>query len=337
MSKETLKVVIPMAGYGTRLRPHTWSKPKPLMRIAAGTVLDYVLELLQTLPDPNNVELIFIIGYLGDQFKPYMEANYPDLKVHYVLQPEMRGQSHAIHLAKNLLTGPMLMVFADTLIDTHLGVIADDKIEGITWVKAVEDPRRFGVAVVDGQGWVTRLVEKPKEMDNNLVVVGFYYFKHSEDLLAAIEEQMNRNIQIKGEYFLADAVNIMLEKGLKMRTQKVDIWLDAGIPAAMLKTNRYLLEQGGDNSREIDDDQKAVIVPPVFVDPKAVLRNAVIGPYTSIGPGCVIENSVVSNSIIEDESHIVDIVLQDSLIGSKTSVKGSTNKLDIGDNSEVML
>lgn len=337
MSAETLKVVIPMAGFGTRLRPHTWSTPKPLLRIAGGTVLDYVLELLQTLPDPDNVELIFIIGYLGEQFKPYMQKHYPQLKVHYVEQPEMRGQSHAIYLARQHLTGPMLMVFADTLIDTNLGLLADAAIEGVAWVKPVEDPRRFGVAVTDQDGWVTRLVEKPQDTSNNLAVVGFYYFKQAEDLVAAIEEQINQDVQIKGEYYLADAVNIMLKHGLKMRTQKVDIWLDAGVPATLLETNRHLLGHGKDNSAEAGQRAGMVVVPPVYVHPSAEVRNAVIGPFASIGPDCVVEDSLVRNSILGEAVQLKDMLLENSLLGNRAVVQGRARQLDIGDDTRVEL
>lgn len=336
MTSDTLKVVIPMAGYGTRLRPHTWSKPKTLMRIGAKTVLDYVIDMLQTLPDPKNVELVFIVGYLGDQFKPYMDEHYPSLKVHYVEQPEMRGQSHAISLASEHLSGPMLMVFADTLIEADLGILANETIEGIAWVKPVPDPRRFGVAVVNDTGWVTQLVEKPQSMENNLVVVGFYYFKDSKALLAAIAEQMERGIQLKGEYFLADAVNIMLEHGFKMSTKIVDVWLDAGVPATMLETNRYLLEHGSDNSQEAARPGVG-IVSPAFIDPTADVSQAVIGPHASIGPGCVIKGSIIRNSIVEDEAIVTNAILEDSLVGRKAEVTGRAQRLNIGDNSTLSL
>ncbi len=337
MTQETLKVVIPMAGFGTRLRPHTWSRPKPLLRIAGQTVLDYVLDMLKTLPDPDNVELIFIIGYLGDQFKPFMDEYYPHMKVHYVIQPEMRGQSHAIYLAKDLLRGPMLMVFADTLIESNLGMLNDPAIEGIAWVKPVEDPRRFGVVVVDGAGQVTRLVEKPQDMSNNLAVVGFYYFKQSEDLLASIEEQIRRNVQLKGEFFLADAINIMLERGLQMRTQKVDAWLDAGVPATVLETNRYLLEHGWDNSQQAAARSGVALVPPVNIDPAAEIKNSVIGPFVSIGPGCVIESSVIRNSIVENDSRIITAVLDGSLVGRSVEIRGTPDEVNIGDNASLHL
>ena len=211
MESDRLKVVIPMAGYGTRLRPHTWSRPKQLISLAGKGVLSHILDMFNTLPDPTNVEYIFIVGYLGDKIEAYMQKNHPDLKAKYVIQTEMRGQSHAIHLAKEYLNGPMLMVFADTLIETDLSFIKETDSDVIAWVKPVPDPRRFGVTEIGEGGYVKRLIEKPKEMYNNLAVVGFYYFAESANLITAIEEQFERGLKLKGEYFLADAVNIMLE------------------------------------------------------------------------------------------------------------------------------
>lgn len=337
MSKETLKIVIPMAGFGSRLRPHTWSKPKPLMHIAGKTVLDHVLDTIQTLPDPANVELVFIIGYLGDQFAPYMQAKYPGLKVHYVEQPEMRGQSHALYLAKEHLQGPMLMVFADTLIEADLSFLDREEAGAIAWVKPVPDPRRFGVAALRPDGWVDRLVEKPQSLENNLVVVGFYYFQQAEVLIAAIEEQMRRGIQLKGEYFLADAVNIMLEQGLKMRTEQVEVWLDAGVPATVLETNAYLLAHGHDNSAEAAKRPGVTVIPPVFIDPTAQVERSVIGPHVSIAAGCRVEDSLIRSSILEDQAKVSQAVLENSLIGRRAVVHGRTASLNTGDDSEVKL
>ena len=219
MSENTLKVVIPMAGLGTRLRPHTWSKPKQLVSVAGKAVLGHVLDMLATVPDRQNIELVNIVGYLGEQIEAYMHEHYPQLPAHYVVQENPKGQSHALYLAREFLHGPMLMIFADTLVETNLSFLDKESAGAVAWVKEVPDPRRFGVAEVGPDGWVRRLIEKPTEMDINLAVVGFYYFAHAEDVIAAIEEQMRRDIQIKGEYFLADAVNIMLEQGLKMRTR----------------------------------------------------------------------------------------------------------------------
>ena len=199
----TLKVVIPMAGLGTRLRPHTWSKPKQLVSVAGKAALDHVLDTLNSLPEDVDVELINIVGYLGDQIEAYIRAHYPNIKSHFVVQENPRGQSHAIWLAKQYLQGPMMVVFADTLIETDLSKLPEEQAEAVVWVKPVPDPRRFGVAEVDEDGWVKQLIEKPEDMSNNLAVVGFYYFRESEALLEAIAEQMRRETQLKGEYYLA--------------------------------------------------------------------------------------------------------------------------------------
>ncbi len=333
MSSETLKIVIPMAGFGSRLRPLTWSRPKALLTLADKPVLAHVLDMLQTLPHPDKVELIFIIGYLGEQFEPYMRENYPHLKVHYVEQPEMRGQSHAIYLAKeHLEDGPMLMLFADTLIESDLSFLAEEQAEAVVWVKEVPDPRRFGVAVTDETGRVTRLVEKPQSMDNRQAVVGFYYFAEARRLTAAIEEQMRRGQQLKGEYFLADAVNIMLEDGLHMRVQPVEVWLDAGVPATMLETNAYLLEHGHGNSAAAIRPG-VTLVPPVYIHPSAQVYASVIGPHVSIGAECRIEGSIVRNSIIEARAQLSNALVQDSLIGLKAQVAGRPRRLILADNS----
>jgi glucose-1-phosphate thymidylyltransferase len=332
---DTLKIVIPMAGYGTRLRPQTWSRPKQLMSLAGKTVLDHVLEQFKSLPPHFEVEFIFIVGYLGDKVGSYMQARYSNLMVRTVEQKEMRGQSHAIYLAKEYLRGPMLMIFADTLIEADLSTLGDQQVDALAWVQPVPDPRRFGVTELDSDGWVKRLIEKPKEMHNNLAVVGFYYFRQAEDLIAAIEEQMRRDLALKGEFFLADAVNIMLERGACMRTRQVDVWLDAGTPEAVLETNHYLLEHGHDNSAEAGQRAGVTVIPPVFIAPSARVQAAVIGPFASIGANCMIENSVIRDSIVEDGARVSNVVLENSLIGQKALVGGCPNRLNMGDDSEI--
>jgi glucose-1-phosphate thymidylyltransferase len=337
MAKTTLKVVIPMAGLGTRLRPHTWSKPKQLVSVAGKAVLDHVLDTLSSIPDSMEIELINIVGYLGDQIESYIKSHYPNLKSYFVLQENPRGQSHAVQLAREYLHGPMLIVFADTLIETDLTFLPHEPAEAVAWVKPVSDPRRFGVALVNDDGRVIRLIEKPAEMSNNLAVVGFYYFKEARDLLDAIDEQMRRGMQLKGEFFLADAVNIMLERGLNMRIQKVETWLDAGTPEAILETNRYLLEHGLDNSPAELNKDCVVINPPVFIHPSAKVSGSIIGPYVSLGAGCVVEKSIISDSILEDEAEAHGVILEDSLVGRRAVLKRRAGIINAGDNTVVTL
>jgi glucose-1-phosphate thymidylyltransferase len=334
---ESLKIIVPMAGLGTRLRPHTWSKPKPLVSVAGKAVLGHVLEMFQTLPDPQNIEIVFIVGYLGDQAEDYINEHYPDVKTHFVIQEEMRGQSHALLLARQHLHGPAIIVFVDTLIETDLSFVQDEQIEAVTCVKPVEDPRRFGVAEVGPDGYVKTLVEKPQDIDNNLAIVGFYYFRQAERLLQAIEQQIEEDLQLKGEYFLADAVNLMLKNGLKMKTQLVDVWLDAGTPETLLETNRYLLEHNRDNSSEVQQRAGLVVNPPVYVHPSAVVENSIIGPHVSIGANCFVRQSIIRDSILEDEARAQSVILENSLVGRKACIERRPGVINAGDQTEVML
>jgi glucose-1-phosphate thymidylyltransferase len=335
--KSHLTIIVPMAGLGTRLRPHTWSKPKPLVSVAGKAVLGHVLDMFSRVPSCIDVDMVFIIGYLGDQAEAYIQESYPNIKAHFVVQEEMRGQSHAIYLARQYLNGPALVAFVDTLIETDLEFLAEETAEAVACVKPVPDPRRFGVAELGLDGNVKRLIEKPEEMSNNLAVVGFYYFKSSQGLLSAIEEQMQRGIALKNEFFLADAVNIMLERGLKMRTQPVEVWLDAGTPETLLETNRYLLDHGRDNSAEACKRAGSVFVPPVFVHPTANVTNSIIGPYVSLSAGVHVENSIIRDTILEDDAQAAGVILESSLVGRRACIQRRVGKINAGDQTEVTL
>lgn len=337
MNKTTLKVIIPMAGLGTRLRPHTWSKPKQLVSVAGKTVLSHVLASLSTLPGSFEVELVNIVGYLGDQIEVYMKARYPGIKSQYVLQENPLGQSHAIKLAEDHLEGPLLILFADTLIKTDLSFLEEEKSDGVAWVHQVSDPRRFGVAMVNSEGFVTKLIEKPGNMENNLAVVGCYYFRDSKALLTAIDEQMQANVQLKGEFYLVDAINIMLEHGLKMRTKEVDVWLDAGTSEALIETNRYLLDHGHDNLDELNPSEDAVLVPPVYIHPTAEIKRSIIGPYVSIGANCQVVESIIRDSILEDEAGTNGVILENSLVGRRAQLSRRAGRINAGDNTIVIL
>ncbi|TLN20504.1 nucleotidyltransferase, partial [bacterium] len=272
-----------------------------------------------------------------DQVEAHMRAQHPGKKVHFVIQEKMRGQSDALYLAREYLTGPVLMAFSDTLIETDLSILKDLPLDGMAWVHAVPDPRRFGVAVADAQGAITRLVEKPQDKTNNLVVVGFYYFREGRELIGAIEEQMKRNVTLKNEFFLADAVNILLERGHKFRVNPVDVWLDAGIPEALLETNRYLLDHGHDNSAEAAKAHPgAAIIPPVYIHPSAHIEASVIGPHVSLGEECTLRQVVVQNSIIDEGAQVSQMVLDSSLLGRDVQVQGQTSRLNLGDSSWAM-
>ena len=332
--KPSFKIVIPMAGLGSRMRPHTWIRPKPLLYLAGMTVLDHSLDQFKTLPELKDAEYVFIVSpNQGELIQEHMEAVHPDKKVHFIVQEHMQGQSQAVYLAKDLLDGPVLVAFSDTLIETDLSFISDETADGVAWVKPMDDPRRFGVVETNKDGYAVKLIEKPSDITNNLVVVGFYYFRDGLELVSAIEEQIKRHTSLKGEYFLADAINIMLERKSRIRVKQTEIWLDAGIPESLLETNRYLLDHGRCNCEPVEIQPGVTIIPPVSIPAGTTLKTAVIGPHVTLGEGCNLENVVIRNSIIEAGTHIKDMVIEKSIIGRDVILEGRPERLNIGDNS----
>ncbi len=333
-----LKIVIPMAGWGTRMRPHTWSKPKPLVGVAGKPSLDHLMDMFKSIPKSISVEFIFIIGpFLGEQIPVYIRKHYPHIKASYIVQEEMKGQSHTIWLARHLLSGPMMVVFSDTLLETDFGFLASEANDGVAWVKAVPDPRRFGVAELNQQNQINKLIEKPQSIENNLAVVGCYYFKSAENLVSAVDEQIKRDIQLKGEYFLADAINIMLEHGARMRTEHVDVWLDTGTIEATLQTNQFMLDHGKDNSADASKQNDVKVIAPVFIHPSAKVTGSVIGPHVSVGADCEVSHCIISNSILDEGSAVSNCALDGSFIGRNARVDGQSKTINIGDNSSIKL
>jgi glucose-1-phosphate thymidylyltransferase len=338
-----MKIIIPMAGLGTRMRPHTWSKPKPLVSVAGKTSLEHLMDMFKTLSDPINAEFVFIVGpYLGElQIPAFIKEKYPNIKVHYVVQQEMKGQAHAIWLAREYLQGPVIIAFSDSLIESNFSFVEKEQSDGIVWVMQVSDPRRFGVAEVGGDGWVKRFIEKPSSANNDLAITGYYYIKSSEALLESIEHQIKQGITIKGEYFLADSISIMIERGAKIRIHQARNWVDTGTIESTLDANRALLERDTANHIKSEKREGVQIIAPSFIHPSAEIKNSTIGPYASIGANCKIEAAVISDSIIEDGTHILRAALKRSLIGRNCRVEGQPNpqeasSLNIGDNCTVI-
>lgn len=322
-----MKAIILLAGLGTRLRPHTWSKPKPLVQVAGKPVLGHILDSLASL---KLDEIIFVVGYLGDQIQNYVSQNYPHLCARYVEQTEMKGQAHAINLAREYIDQPVLIIFGDTIWETDFTRLERVQHDGLIYVKEVDDPRRFGVATLK-DGFVTRFVEKPAQYVSNLAVVGVYYFRTWQKLLAGIDELFARDIQTKGEYFLADAMQLMIQAGARLEVETIPVWEDCGTVPAILKTNRYLLSKQS-YARPIEG---SVILPPVFISDKAEIRNSIIGPNVSVSENAVIENSILRDCIISEGAYIENRMLEASLIGKDARVVGTFQRMNVGDSSEI--
>lgn len=327
-----MKLVIPMAGYGTRMRPHTWTRPKPLLPLAGKPVLAHILDRFEKLPIS---EYVFIVGWLGDQVETWMRS-YTQRPTHFVEQKELIGQAHAIWLAREYLQGPLLLMFVDTLFDGADFTGLDDPAltGGIIYTKEVEDPRRFGVVQVGADGYATRLIEKPATTENKQTLIGLYYFRDGEALVAACAELMERHLQTKGEYYLADAITLMIEQGARFAVRPVAVWQDTGKPETTFETHRYLLEHGHDNSLYAVRPGVA-IVPPAYIDPTATIERSVIGPYVSIHAGAVVRDSIVRDSVIDERATVEAALIEESLVGREARVTGHFQAVNIGDSSVV--
>jgi len=325
-----MDIILPVAGFGTRLRPHTWSKPKPLVTVAGKAMLEHVLDRVMPVKPGK---LVFITGYLGEQIEAWARENYPDVELVFVEQPEMLGQSDAVYRTRDHVDGDALMLYPDALFEADFSGLDQREVDGVAYTKHVDDPSAYGIAVVEG-GKVTKVVEKPSEPVSNEALVGIYYFRKMTDVYSAIEEQMRKDIKTKGEFFLTDAIQIMIDRGAVFGTEQIDVWEDCGNADALLDTNKYLLSHQPPSPAQ---RAGSLIVPPSYVHREAKLEDAVVGPYASIGKGTVVRNSVVRDSIIVEDSEIVDAILQRSVVGSKVTIQGSARSIDVGDNGKVAL
>lgn len=324
-----MDIILPVAGFGSRLRPQTWSKPKPLVGLAGKPMLAHVLDRVLPL-DP--AKIVFITGYLGDQIEAWARAAY-DLPLAFVDQPEMRGQTDAILRVRDESADDALILFPDMIFETDFGVFADTVADVIAFVKEIDDPSAYGVAVVEG-GRVTRLIEKPQDPVSNLAVIGIYYVKRMTDLYTAIEEQMRRGIALKNEFFLADAIQLMIDGGATVVTAPVSVWEDCGNGEALLSTNRYLLDHDPPppTSRE-----GAVVLAPSSVAPDAVLERAVVGPFASVGAGAVVRDAIVRDAILDEGARVESVIVEHAIVGRRASVRGTAARVNVGDDATVEL
>lgn len=322
-----MKVIIPTAGLGTRLRPHTYSKPKPLVSVAGKPVLGHILDTLGQLQID---ELIFITGYLGNQIEDYVRKNY-DFPARFIEQSELRGQAHAIYLARDIVSGPTLILFVDTIFDADLSRLNQIDADGVIYVKEVDDPRRFGVTFIENDR-ITKLIEKPDNDISNLAMIGLYYVRSCERLMQAIEALLERNIQTKGEFYLADALQLMIDDGARFIAEPVAVWEDCGKPETVLQTNRYLLDHGRGHPGRAEG---SIIIPPVYIDDSAQVSSSIIGPYVSIAAGAVVRDSIIRDSIINRDALIQSATLENSLVGDNALVQGDFRALNVGDSSEI--
>lgn len=322
-----MRAVIPAAGFGTRLKPHTYSLPKVLLNVGGKPILGHIIEKLL---DEKINKATFITGYLGEQIVDYVGSNYPELQADFIHQEEMLGLGHAIQIAVPTFNGEdIFIILGDTIFDVDLKSVLSKKVNSLG-VKTVEDPSRFGVAVCDGDE-IIKLVEKPKQLISNLALVGLYYIANTKLLVESLNELFANDIKTRGEYQLTDALQIMIEKGEPITTFPVEGWYDCGKPETLLSTNKYLLTKSGTN-RMMDN---VVINDPVFIAESAVIKNSVIGPYTTISENCEINDAIIRNSIVSSGAKIGRVILEDSIIGSNAIVNSNYKKLNTGDSSEI--
>jgi glucose-1-phosphate thymidylyltransferase len=333
-----LKAIVPVAGIGTRLRPHTHTAPKVLLPVAGKPILGHILDELTRL---GIEETTFIIGYKGDMIREYVQRTVK-FRANFVEQTEMLGLGHAVSLAKPFHYDDerVLIVLGDTIFKADLKSVFE-RDESALGVKKVDDPRRFGVVELDKMGNVKRLVEKPEIPPSNLALVGIYYLKNPRQLFDCLDENIQAGRRTKGEFQLTDALQLILERGHQMRVFMVEGWYDCGKPETMLLTNRDLLDMKiqdlEEYARLADRYPGSVINMPVAIDESARLENSIVGPYVSISAGTILRSCIVKNSIIGENAEVSEIILEGSIISDNAKVVGTHTRLNVGDSSEIIL
>ncbi|MFN8310040.1 MAG: sugar phosphate nucleotidyltransferase [Chitinophagales bacterium] len=329
-----MQAIIPVAGAGTRLRPLTYTQPKVLIAVAGKPILAYIIENLQQ----NGVtHFVFVIGYLGEKIKEYVETHHPDLHADFIWQEERNGLGHAIYSAKDSVdrNQPLIIQLGDTILDADFTAILNSGFSTLC-VKKVEDPRAFGVAQLSEDGSITSLVEKPLIPKSNMALVGFYYIKETAALFAALQFNIENNLRTNNEFYLTDALQRMISEGAHFKSYKAEHWFDVGKKDILLETNAILLRKNGSTGRS-NLPADSIFIPPFYVAENARISNSIIGPYVTIGENSEISNCMLRNSVIGSFSKLENVTLHASLIGSDTTVKGNSQSLNIGDNTEIDL
>ena len=327
-----MKAIIPVAGIGTRLRPHTHTQPKALIPVAGKPILAHIVDALIA---AGYNEFVFVIGYLGDKIENYVTSHYANVTSHFVLQTSGRGVGYAIWLAKDFVQPDedVLIVFGDTVVDIDMHAVHQAPCS-VVGVKKVDDPRAFGVAEIDRNGNVTRVVEKPEIPKSNMALVGFYLFRKAGLLIAALQHLIENNIRTQNEFYLTDAIMYLIEQGERFQSVVVDNWFDCGKKSVLLETNSTLLRRMV-NLQYDNRFENTVIIPPVFIGENCRISNSIIGPNVSIGDDAIVQYSILKNSIIGPYSHLENTILQDSLIGNDSVYKGMVQSLNLGDSTEI--
>jgi len=329
-----MKAIIPVAGAGTKLRPHTYTQPKALIPMAGKTVLSIIVEQLK---EAGIEEYIFIVGYLGEKIQDYVRTHFPTIKAHFVFESDRQGSGHALKLTRNIVDGDeIFVVLGDTITEYDVRQVIDSPTS-MLGVKKVDDPRDFGVAEMDTDGMVTHVVEKPQIPKSNMALVGIYKIKETQMVFDCLEINISQGLRTHGEYNITDAIDCMIKKGARFKAFKVESWFDCGKKETLLESNATLLKKFGSKAQCHQKYENTVLIQPVSIGDNCDIKNSIIGPNVTVGENTTIEQSILKESIIGAYSNLVDIVLDDSIIGSDTSIRGETRSLNIGDNTNIDL